>query len=115
MYLKEGIIRPDAKAPGLEEAREKLRYYLMSDEERRAYEAHIDAIVVQTDVITTAKREGLYEGRAEGLAEGLAEGRKLAHLSVARHLKSMDVPVEVIQSATGLSREDIDGLSDNGE
>ena len=28
-YLKRGVIRPDTKAPGLEEAREKLRYYSM--------------------------------------------------------------------------------------
>ena len=99
-YLKEGTIRPDTQAPGLEEAREKLRYYSMSEEERRAYEAHLDAIVVQTDVITTAKREGLYEGRMEGRAEGLAEGKKLANIATARKLQSLGVPLEVIQSAT---------------
>lgn len=113
-YLKEGTIRPDTQAPGLEEAREKLRYYSMSEEERRAYEAHLDAIVVQTDVITTAKREGLYEGRMEGRAEGLAEGKKQANIATARKLQSLGVPLEVIQSATGLSREDIDRLSKNG-
>lgn len=105
-YLKEGTIRPDTQAPGLEEAREKLRYYSMSEEERRAYEAHLDAIVVQTDVITTAKREGR--------AEGLAEGKKLANISTAQKLKSLGVPLEVIQSATGLSREDIDRLPEKG-
>lgn len=102
-YLKEGTIRPDTQAPGLEEAREKLRYYSMSEEERRAYEAHLDAIVVQTDVITTAKREGFYEGRMEGRAEGLAEGKKQANIATARKLQSLGVPLEVIQSATGLS------------
>lgn len=99
-YLKEGTIRPDTQAPGLEEAREKLRYYSMSEEERRTYEAHLDAIVVQTDVITTAKREGLYEGRMEGRAEGLAEGKKQANIATARKLQSLGVPLEVIQSAT---------------
>lgn len=113
-YLKEGTIRPDTQAPGLKEAREKLRYYSMSEEERRAYEAHLDAIVVQTDVITTAKREGLYEGRMEGRAEGLAEGKKLANIATARKLQSLGVPLEVIQSATGLSWEDINRLPENG-
>lgn len=113
-YLKEGTIRPDTQAPGLEEAREKLRYYSMSEEERRAYEAHLDAIVVQTDVITTAKREGLYEGRMEGRAEGLAEGKKQANIATARKLQSLGVPLEVIQSATGLSWEDINRLPENG-
>ena len=74
-WLKEGTIRPDTTVPGLREAREKLRYYSMSAEERRAYEAHMDALVVQTDVISTARREGLYDGRLEGLAEGMAKGR----------------------------------------
>lgn len=34
-YLKTGCIRPDTKAPGLKEAREKLVYYNMSKAERR--------------------------------------------------------------------------------
>ena len=113
-YLKEGTIRPDTQAPGLEEAREKLRYYSMSEEERRAYEAHLDAIVVQTDVITTAKREGLYEGRMEGRAEGLAEGKKQANIATARKLQSLGVPREASQSATGLSWEDSNRLPENG-
>ena len=35
-YLKDGIITSETTAPGLEEAREKLRYYSMSPEERNA-------------------------------------------------------------------------------
>jgi predicted transposase/invertase (TIGR01784 family) len=33
-YLKDGTIRPDTTAPGLKEAREKLKYYSMSPQER---------------------------------------------------------------------------------
>ncbi len=37
-------------SPGLEEAREKLRYYSMSPEERYAYDEHLNAIMIQNDV-----------------------------------------------------------------
>ena len=57
-YLKNGVIRPDTSAPGLSEARAKLQYYSMSEAERRAYDEHLNAIVIHDDVINTAKREG---------------------------------------------------------
>lgn len=50
-YLKTGIIRPDTKAPGLEEARRKLIYYNLEPAERQAYDRHIDAIMIQNDVL----------------------------------------------------------------
>ena len=57
-YLKTGIIDPDTTAPGLPEAREKLRYYDMSPEERHEYDEHVNAIMIQNDVLNTAKLEG---------------------------------------------------------
>lgn len=113
-YLKNGIIAPDTKAPGLAEAREKLRYYNMTKAERYAYEEHINAIMIQNDVLSTAKWEGLVEGRAEGKAEGLAEGRaegeKEKQREIARNLKKNKVSLEIIALSTGLSIEEISTL-----
>ena len=109
-YLKEGIIRPDTTAPGLNEAREKLKYYSMSKEERQAYDEHLSAVMIQNDVLDTAKLEGRIEGLAEGRAEGRAEGITEGLLQTARNLKSMGMPAEVIQKATGLSIEEIEKL-----
>ena len=53
-YLKTGVIRPDTKAPGLEEARRKLIYYNMNRAEQLAYDEHINAVMIQNDVLTTA-------------------------------------------------------------
>lgn len=105
-YLKTGCIRPDTKAPGLEEAREKLIYYNMTPEERRAYDEHLSAMMIQNDVLDTAKLEGLIEGRQEGMIEG--EKRKQS--AIARNLKKMGLSVEVITEATGLSSEEIEKL-----
>lgn len=102
-YFKTGKISPDAHAPGLPEAREKLRYYDMTPEERHAYDEHLNAIMIQNDVLDGAKIEGLAEGRAEGLVEGQMKGV----IIVARNLKAMNVPAKEIVKATGLSLEEI--------
>ena len=102
-YLKDGIISPDTKAPGLGEAREKLKYYSMTPKERHAYDEHLNAVMIQNDVLNTAKMEGHAEGRAEGRAEGQQEER----IKNATNLKKLGVSPEVIAQATGLSPEEI--------
>ena len=110
-YLKEGYIREDTSVPGLEEARERLQYMAMSQRERAAYDEHLDAVMVQNDVLDTYKMEGIAEGRAKGIAEGhakgLAEGRAEAHRDVALTMKSMGMDEEVIAKATGLTVEEV--------
>ena len=73
-YLKNGVIKSDTKAPGLQEAREKLQYYSMSNAERHAYDEHINAIMIQNDVLDNAKREGRAEERIENAKSFLAIG-----------------------------------------
>ena len=109
-YLKDGIIASDTTAPGLEEAREKLKYYSMTDQERHAYDEHLNAVMIQNDVLNTAKMEGRMEGRMEGLKEGRQEGRMEERLANARNFKKMGVSPDIIAQATGLSLEEINGL-----
>ena len=113
-YLKDGVIAPDTTAPGLSEAREKLRYYSMTDKERHAYDEHLNAVMIQNDVLNTAKMEGrmegLVEGRAEGLEKGRTEGRMVERLDNAKKLKELGVSSEIIAQATGLDLKEIDGL-----
>ena len=120
-YLKDGTIRPDTTAPGLREAREKLKYYSMSTQERHAYDKHLDTIMIQNDVLDTAKWEGRMEGLAEGKAEGLAEGeakglaegeaRKVEALrQAAANMKRMGMGAADIAKCTGLPVEVIEKL-----
>ena len=133
-YLKDGIICPDTTAPGLKEAHEKLKYYSMTPQERHAYDEHLSAVMIQNDVLDTAKLEGRIEGLAEGRMEGLAEGRMegrmeglaegraegraegevigetKAKLEMARNLKAMGMTSDIITKATGLSAEEIEKL-----
>ena len=101
-YLKEGIIRPDTTAPGLSEARQKLQYYAMSEGERRAYEEHLNAMVIHDDVISTAKREGRWEG--------LAEGRAKEKMEMAKRMKEMGMEIAAIHQISGLSVQQIEQL-----
>ena len=113
-YLKNGRIKEDTVTPGLQEARKKLQYISMNEKERHAYEAHMDDIMVQNDVLDTAKmegrEEGREEGRAEGREEGRAEGRAEEKNDIARTMKAMGMSAEMISKATGLSEEDIERL-----
>lgn len=99
-YLKDGRIRPDTTAPGLGEAREKLRYYSMPPAERHAYDEHLSAIMIQNDVLDSAKLEGRIEGREEGLAEGLER--------TAQRMKALGIDSEMIRQVTGLGPGEYD-------
>ena len=78
--------------------KEQLKLDRMSREELKAYYKHLDNIVILRDNIMTE--------RAEGRAEGRAEEKK----DIARNLKSLGLATEQIQTATGLTAEEIEGL-----
>lgn len=87
-YLKEGIINKDTKAPGLSEAREKLCYYSMSKADQHNYDEHLNAVMIQNDVLTTTKEEGRLEG--------IQEGERRERLKNAASLKKMGIDIPLI-------------------
>ena len=101
-YLKTGKIKENTRTPGLQEVKKKLKYLSMTEQERRSYDAHLDTIMVQNDVLDTARDEGRAEGRAEGIAEGIA--------SVARNLIASGMDNEMICTVTGLSAQEVDAI-----
>lgn len=106
-FLKTGEIPDDAKAPGLPEARERLRIDSLSDEEKKDYQRMLENLRYQRSVIET----GRAEGRAEGLEEGRAEGELSKSLSIAANLISIGMPLEQIASITGLSVDEIKDIN----
>lgn len=101
-YLRSGNIKDDTSAPGLQQARHQLLYMQMSKEEQIAYDRHLNAIMIQNDVISTAQKEGRAEGRAEGeMSKAIA---------VARKMLSKGFPVEEIADMTGLTEKEINSL-----
>ena len=110
-YLKKGEISADAKAPGLQEAREKLLYYQMDPAERHAYDEHLNAVMIQNDVLGNARAEGLAEGRAEGRAEGLAEGKTSQQVLTARTMLSDGMSIDLVAKYTGLTKSQIEAFA----
>ena len=109
-YLNTGNIPSDATAPGLEEARERLKLDSMTKEELSAYYRHLDNVVILRSNIQTERMEGMEEGMEKGLKKGREEGRLEANRKTVRNLKKLGATVEFISQATGLSKEDIEAL-----
>ena len=109
-YLNTGEIPSTATAPGLEEARERLKLDSMTKDELAAYYRHLDNIVILRDNINTEREEGRAEGLEEGLNKGREEGEKQKAIEVARYLKSSGTSIELIIGATGLTKEEIEEL-----
>ena len=75
----------------------------LSSEARDKYDANMrNAFDIRT--------EKLY-AREEGLAEGRAEGEVKANREIAKRMLEMELPLDVIVQATGLSSEEIKSLS----
>lgn len=117
-YLKSGVIKENTTAPGLQEARKKLQYYSMTDAERYAYDEHLNAVMIQNDVLGNAREEGLAEGRAEGLtqgraeglAEGRAEGRAEAKKDIVKSMLNNGLSVEQAAKYSGLTVEEVESI-----
>lgn len=109
-YMNTGDIPDGATAPGLDEARQRLKLDKMTKEELSAYYRHLDNIVILRDNIYTERAEGRAEGHAEGRAEGLMEGRMEEKREMAHNMKSLNIPLDTISQVTGLSIEEIKSL-----
>ena len=119
-FLKTGDIPVTATAPGLSEARERLRIDSLDDAERKVYYRMMENLRYQRSVIETGRFEGRLEGREEGWAEGRAEGLEKGRaeglaegkLLIAANLKTLGLTTEQIAAATGLTKDEIDRIQD---
>lgn len=93
-YLKTGKVSDNTRVPGLQEVKKKLRLMSMSVEERRAYDRHMDNIMVQNDVLDTAREEGREESK----------------LFIARNMLALGLSEDLIAQTTGLDLDTISKL-----
>lgn len=125
-YLKDGIINDDTKEPGLLEARKKLEYMSMSEQERREYRDYMISVHAAKDVVDTARADGIVEGFTEGYGQGKEDGIKEGiekgiekgkeqaeqkalqeRVESARLMKSDGLPLATIAKYTGLTESEV--------
>jgi hypothetical protein len=116
-------IDPEAAPAGLrggeiEEALEIMRTFTKSEAAKDLYRRRMDYLNTQKsieyDMQVTARDKALVEGRAEGLSQGLSQGlaegaTERAHEDAIR-LRALGVALEIIVQATGLTKEEVEGL-----
>jgi len=73
-FLKNSDIKKEFKSKYIQECAKRLNINKLSDEERKEYERHLKNLIIEKDVITTAKKEGLEQGFEQGLEEGIEQG-----------------------------------------
>ena len=109
-FLNTGEIPDEATAPGLPEARERLKLDKLTKGELAAYYRHLDNVVILRDNIHTEREEGRLEGRAEGREEGRAEGRAEGIRTTAKGMKEKGIDLQTIADITGLTLTEIQNL-----
>ena len=77
-----------------------------SKTELREYEDSLKAYRDMKNSLDNAEEKGI----AKGLAKGRAEGKKYKAVEIAKKLLEMDMPIDAIMKATGLSQEEITKL-----
>jgi predicted transposase/invertase (TIGR01784 family) len=108
-FLKNEEVKDDFKAKGLQQAKETLDLMKLSDEERAAYEAHIEECRYQSSMYLSSFYEGKQEGRQKGIELGRQEGLDKIK-ATARAMKQDGEPIEKIARYTQLSIETIEQL-----
>ncbi|MCL2131555.1 MAG: Rpn family recombination-promoting nuclease/putative transposase [Lentimicrobiaceae bacterium] len=110
-YLKNTEIPDNFTARGLEEARKQLLYDNLSDEEKKAYDHHVNQTRYEQNVIEDAYASGHFEGEIIGLekgeAIGLEKGEAIGLEKVVINSNRAGYSIEAISAITGLTQEEI--------
>ena len=97
-FLKSGEIPVTATAPGLKEARERLRVDDLNDEEKAEYYRMMENLRYQRSVIETGREEGRIEGRIE------------ERMHNAKAMKDAGISYDLIKQITGLSADEVEKI-----
>ena len=71
------------------------------------FKAEAEGVHTMCELMEKFGEKKLKEGREEGRAEGRLEGHREGMIDMARSLLTLNVPVEVIEKSSGLTREEI--------
>ena len=94
----------------IEKARKKLEFISTDDKERASLEAIKEGLFDQYSSFNIGKKEGIEEGEKIGLEKGKIEGLKEGKIEIANNMLTLNIDINTISKATGLSVEEINKL-----
>ena len=109
-WVRDVLIRKAASAPNTELIEEMVESWKKGDDEMMTYGIERAFDNERRKARKEAREEALKEGRAEGKAEGRAEEKK----EVAFKLLTLNIGIDKIAEATGLSEEELLELKKSG-
>ena len=102
------------KNPAFVELIDLATYQNMSEDEQVAYDRSLKRMWDYDNMLRGereyAMAEGEARGRAEGEARGKAIGEAMEKTKIARNMKILGVPIDIIIQASGLTKEQIEAL-----
>ena len=108
--LKEFLLYMNGKSPDTgftKEIERKINETKANEEKRREY------MLIQSfemDARRAGMQEGMQAGIAQGRNEGFADGSRQNALQNAGNFKRLGVSIDIITQATGLTKEEVEGL-----
>ena len=85
--------------------------FYLNEKERAAYQAawryESDRVSMLKETEEKAMAKGFEKGIEKGIVKGIEKGRKEGIINTAKNLITMNIPIENIAKATGLTQEEI--------
>ncbi len=78
-------------------------YQAMTDDEDRE--------MIENSIFISGKQEGIKEGLKQGIEQGTRQGSKEKEIDIVKNMKAANYKIEDIVKITGLSVDEIDGIS----
>lgn len=109
-FLKNEEIEEGFRAKGLARAKEVLDIMKLGEEERQAYEWHIEELRYQASLYRSSFVDGRMEGEKKGIDGGMEKGMEKEKKATEKIMKQAGQPMEKIMKYTQLTREEVEGL-----
>jgi len=109
-FLKNEEIKEEFQAKGLRKAKEVLDIMNLGEEERSAYEWHVEEMRYQASMYHSSFMDGQLEGEKKGMERGMEQGMEKSRMEMARIIKQAGEPKEKIVHYTQLMPEGVEAL-----
>ena len=117
--LKHSEVKEDFKSPYMKKVAERLNFLKMDEYEKSDYYRYKQETLRQRDTISAAEekgeargiQQGMQEGIQKGIQEGMQQGKQAEKIEIARNmLLELKLGLDIVQKATGLSKEELEKL-----